>query len=131
MSERGPRLRRTQGRTPGGGFVAEARDAGARKSPGSRRRSGRGSPKCAHHRRKGYRLRDTSDVSRARGEAGRADRRTAGACGILVGDDPASALYVRNKTHACRTVGVASFTSRLPWSTTTDQLVEIIERFNA
>ncbi len=50
---------------------------------------------------------------------------------ILVGDDPASALYVRNKTHACRTVGVASFTSRLPWSTTTDQLVEIIERFNA
>lgn len=50
---------------------------------------------------------------------------------ILVGDNPASAVYVRNKVRACEYVGIASFTQRLPANTKTEMLVSIIEGFNA
>jgi methylenetetrahydrofolate dehydrogenase (NADP+)/methenyltetrahydrofolate cyclohydrolase len=50
---------------------------------------------------------------------------------IRVGDDAASALYVRNKIKACATVGVKSISVELPANVTTPSLVEIIERFNA
>ena len=49
---------------------------------------------------------------------------------ILVGDDPASATYVKMKGNACRRVGMESLAIELPKSTTTDQLREKIDELN-
>ena len=50
---------------------------------------------------------------------------------ILVGDDPASATYVRMKGNACERVGMESLKVELPSSTTTAQLLEKIQQLNA
>jgi len=50
---------------------------------------------------------------------------------ILVGDDPASATYVRMKGDACRRVGMESLAVELPAATTTEQLLERIHQLNA
>lgn len=50
---------------------------------------------------------------------------------ILVGDDPASATYVRMKGNACRRVGMESVRVNLPSSTTTDVLLSCIDGLNA
>ena len=50
---------------------------------------------------------------------------------IIVGDDPASAVYVRNKENACAAVGIVSKTYRLPKETTEEELLSLIERLNA
>ena len=50
---------------------------------------------------------------------------------VLVGDDPASAVYVRNKTRACARTGVNCFESILPASTSQDELLDIIDEANA
>jgi methylenetetrahydrofolate dehydrogenase (NADP+)/methenyltetrahydrofolate cyclohydrolase len=50
---------------------------------------------------------------------------------ILVGDDPASATYVRMKGNACRRVGMESLKIVLPQHTTTDELLGQIEKLNA
>lgn len=50
---------------------------------------------------------------------------------ILVGDDGASATYVRMKGNACRRVGMESLKVELPQSTTTGQLLAEIEKLNA
>ena len=50
---------------------------------------------------------------------------------IRVGDDPASAVYVRNKIQACAEVGIRSEHHALPESTTTEQLLELIQSLNA
>lgn len=50
---------------------------------------------------------------------------------ILVGDDPASAVYVRNKQRACERAGLRSTLHRLPASTTEDDLLSLIRRLNA
>ncbi|MEC7118325.1 MAG: bifunctional methylenetetrahydrofolate dehydrogenase/methenyltetrahydrofolate cyclohydrolase FolD [Pseudomonadota bacterium] len=50
---------------------------------------------------------------------------------ILVGDDGASATYVRMKGNACRRVGMDSIKIELPQSTTTDQLLAEIAQLNA
>ena len=50
---------------------------------------------------------------------------------ILVGDDGASATYVRMKGNACRRVGMNSIKIELPQSTTTQQLLSEIEQLNA
>jgi methylenetetrahydrofolate dehydrogenase (NADP+)/methenyltetrahydrofolate cyclohydrolase len=49
---------------------------------------------------------------------------------ILVGDDPASATYVKMKGNACRRVGMDSLAVEMPSSTTTDQLLAKIEELN-
>jgi methylenetetrahydrofolate dehydrogenase (NADP+)/methenyltetrahydrofolate cyclohydrolase len=49
---------------------------------------------------------------------------------ILVGEDPASKVYVRNKIRACEAVGIRSFTHRAPVETTTRELVNLIDRLN-
>lgn len=49
---------------------------------------------------------------------------------ILVGDDPASQVYVRNKEKACAAVGMKSQLFRLPADTTQEQLLELVERLN-
>lgn len=49
---------------------------------------------------------------------------------ILVGDDSASQVYVRNKEKACQEVGFYSEVHRLPESTTQEQLLQLIDRLN-
>lgn len=49
---------------------------------------------------------------------------------ILVGDDPASATYVKMKGNACRRVGMESLAVELPASTTTEQLLAKIHELN-
>ncbi len=49
---------------------------------------------------------------------------------ILVGDDPASAIYVNNKKKACEACGIRSLEYRLPASTSEQELLALIERLN-
>ncbi len=50
---------------------------------------------------------------------------------ILVGDDPASATYVKMKGNACRRVGMESLAVEMPGSTTTEQLLSKISELNS
>ncbi len=50
---------------------------------------------------------------------------------ILVGDDPASATYVKMKGNACRRVGMDSLAVEMPSSTSTEELLAKIEELNA
>jgi methylenetetrahydrofolate dehydrogenase (NADP+)/methenyltetrahydrofolate cyclohydrolase len=56
---------------------------------------------------------------------------TPGLAAVLVGDDPASAIYVRNKGRACQKVGIFSETFHLPQSTSQDELLGLVDRLNA
>jgi len=49
---------------------------------------------------------------------------------ILVGDDPASATYVKMKGNACERVGMESIRVEMPSSTTTDELLNKIQELN-
>jgi len=57
--------------------------------------------------------------------------RSPGLAVVLVGEDPASAVYVRNKGKATREAGMESFEHRLPESTTSDELLALVARLNA
>lgn len=50
---------------------------------------------------------------------------------VLVGDDPASAIYVRNKEKACQEVGFKSEVLRLPASTGEEELLQLVQELNA
>ena len=50
---------------------------------------------------------------------------------VVVGNDPASAVYVRNKHKACLAVGIASHEYALPESTTEAELMNLIDELNA
>ena len=50
---------------------------------------------------------------------------------ILVGDDPASATYVKMKANACKRIGMESLAIELPASTKTNDLLREIEQLNA
>lgn len=50
---------------------------------------------------------------------------------ILVSDNPASVTYVNMKIKACERVGIGNKTINLPFDTTTEQLLEVIEDLNA
>ena len=50
---------------------------------------------------------------------------------ILVGDDPASQIYVRNKERAAAEVGMSSEIRRIPSSIKESELIEIIRQMNA
>ena len=50
---------------------------------------------------------------------------------LLVGDDPASQIYISNKEKACRQVGIESRIVRLPAATTTSELLQQIDQYNA
>ena len=56
--------------------------------------------------------------------------RAPGLAVILVGDDPASHVYVKNKENACEQVGIASFSHQLPASTTQEHLLGLIAELN-
>jgi methylenetetrahydrofolate dehydrogenase (NADP+)/methenyltetrahydrofolate cyclohydrolase len=50
---------------------------------------------------------------------------------ILIGDDPASAIYVRNKGTASEKVGIRSKTHHLPSTVTTEEVLDLIDQLNA
>ena len=56
---------------------------------------------------------------------------TPGLAVILVGDDPASKIYVGNKKKACMEAGFNSFEHILPESTTQEELIRLVESLNA
>ena len=60
----------------------------------------------------------------------KSDGRTPVLATILVGDDPASATYVKMKGNACRRVGMESMAIELPASTRTNDLLREIEQLN-
>ena len=55
---------------------------------------------------------------------------TPGLAAVLVGDDPASQVYVRNKGRACDEVGIYNETFRLEQSATQLELISLIEKLN-
>jgi len=57
--------------------------------------------------------------------------RVPGLAVVLVGDDPASAVYVRSKARATEQAGMQGFEHRLPASTSQDELVALVDRLNA
>jgi methylenetetrahydrofolate dehydrogenase (NADP+)/methenyltetrahydrofolate cyclohydrolase len=73
------------------------------------------------------RLEVAADVARFREATGRAP----GLAVVLVGDDPASAVYVRSKGKATREAGMESFEHRLPDSTSQEELLALVDRLNA
>ena len=50
---------------------------------------------------------------------------------IIVGNDPASRVYVNNKKKACETVGIKSLEYALPEETTTEELLDLIGKLNS
>jgi methylenetetrahydrofolate dehydrogenase (NADP+) / methenyltetrahydrofolate cyclohydrolase len=50
---------------------------------------------------------------------------------VLVGDDPASQIYVRSKTRACAEAGIRTFDRHLPDSTSEGELLALVAAFNA
>ncbi|MGJ8513535.1 bifunctional methylenetetrahydrofolate dehydrogenase/methenyltetrahydrofolate cyclohydrolase FolD [Carnimonas bestiolae] len=50
---------------------------------------------------------------------------------VLVGDDPASQVYVRNKERACEEAGIESFKHQLPAATTQSELEALIDELNS
>jgi len=56
---------------------------------------------------------------------------TPGLAAILVGDDPASAIYVKNKKTACGKAGIYADENKLPASTTQSELLALIDKMNA
>ena len=70
-------------------------------------------------------VREASDRLAAHG------KRRPGLAVVLVGDDPASQVYVRNKRLACEECGFVSVSHDLPHSATQTELLSLIERLNA
>jgi methylenetetrahydrofolate dehydrogenase (NADP+)/methenyltetrahydrofolate cyclohydrolase len=75
----------------------------------------------------GLRDRIAVEVTRFREATGRAP----GLATVLVGDDPASAVYVSSKKRATAEAGMLSFAHDLPTTTTHDDLVALVDALNA
>ena len=56
--------------------------------------------------------------------------RQPGLATVLVGEDPASAVYVRSKDKATAEAGMASFAHKLPDKTSEDELLDLVDRLN-
>ena len=67
-----------------------------------------------------------AEVSRLRSKG-----RKPGLAAVLVGEDPASAVYVRSKGKACEEAGMHSVTIRLPADTPEVELLDTVDRLNA
>ena len=50
---------------------------------------------------------------------------------VLVGDDPASQVYVSHKIKACEAVGIKSLERKLPSEVSQDELIEVVKKLNA
>jgi methylenetetrahydrofolate dehydrogenase (NADP+)/methenyltetrahydrofolate cyclohydrolase len=75
----------------------------------------------------GLRERVGQQVASFRAASGRAP----GLAVVLVGEDPASAVYVRNKHKATIAAGMESFEHKLPADTSQDDLIALVDRLNA
>jgi len=69
-------------------------------------------------------LKQTVDAAIATG------KRAPGLAVVLVGDDPASQVYVRNKENGCAKAGIVSFSHKLPADTSADTLLALIDQLN-
>ena len=49
---------------------------------------------------------------------------------VMVGEDPASKIYVKNKATACQDMGIKSEVIRMPHSTSQDELLDVVEKLN-
>lgn len=58
------------------------------------------------------------------------DGKETGLAVIIVGNDPASKVYVNNKKKGCAEVGINSYEYALPEETTTEELLELINKLN-
>ncbi|MBD2139310.1 bifunctional methylenetetrahydrofolate dehydrogenase/methenyltetrahydrofolate cyclohydrolase FolD [Anabaena sp. FACHB-1237] len=56
--------------------------------------------------------------------------RSPGLAVLMVGDNPASAAYVRNKEKSCRKIGMVSFGKHFPASTSQSELEDVIDQLN-
>lgn len=54
----------------------------------------------------------------------------AGLAVVIVGDNPASRVYVNNKKKACAEVGITSYEYALPQDTTQEELLSLVEKLN-
>ena len=75
----------------------------------------------------GLRVRVGEAAKRFHAEAGRSP----GLAVVLVGEDPASSVYVRSKGKACREAGMESIEHRLPETATQAELVALVQSLNA
>lgn len=75
----------------------------------------------------GLRARVAAQVPTFQAASGRAP----GLAVVLVGEDPASAVYVRSKGKATREAGMESFEHRLPADTSQEDLLALVEQLNA
>jgi methylenetetrahydrofolate dehydrogenase (NADP+)/methenyltetrahydrofolate cyclohydrolase len=57
--------------------------------------------------------------------------KTPGLATVLVGDDPASAVYVRNKNKICGELGFQSFEQKLSADTSEEKLLQLVEELNS
>jgi methylenetetrahydrofolate dehydrogenase (NADP+)/methenyltetrahydrofolate cyclohydrolase len=58
-------------------------------------------------------------------------KRAPGLAVVLVGEDPASQVYVRNKENGCAKAGIVSFSHKLSAETTESELLGLIDQLNA
>src|SRR5579859_4321401 len=70
-------------------------------------------------------------VAEAAGVLRERHRLTAGLAAVLVGDHPASQIYVRSKARACTEAGIESFEFHLPADAGTAAILELVARLNA
>ncbi|MDF1525429.1 MAG: bifunctional methylenetetrahydrofolate dehydrogenase/methenyltetrahydrofolate cyclohydrolase FolD [bacterium] len=56
--------------------------------------------------------------------------RSPGLAVVLVGEDPASSVYVRMKIRDCGKCGIESFSHKLPVETTTEELLDLVDTLN-
>ncbi len=73
---------------------------------------------------------EIKDELRLKAEELKANGKEACLAVVLVGNDPASSVYVNNKKKACAYVGIRSLSFELPEETTEKELLELIERLN-
>jgi methylenetetrahydrofolate dehydrogenase (NADP+)/methenyltetrahydrofolate cyclohydrolase len=72
-----------------------------------------------------------ADVAKAAAALKDGSRVVPGLCAVLVGDDPASQVYVRNKGKTATAAGIASFQETLPAATSEAELLALIAKLNA
>ena len=79
----------------------------------------------------GIRVRDEILAEcRSRVEALKAAQHVPGLAVILVGNNPASEIYVRNKIKACQALGIYSEKLTPPATASTEEIVELVEGLN-
>jgi methylenetetrahydrofolate dehydrogenase (NADP+)/methenyltetrahydrofolate cyclohydrolase len=72
-----------------------------------------------------------AEIAAAVGRFSQTHGRRPGLAAVLVGDNPASQIYVRNKRRACEQAGIDSWLHELPAGATQEQLLAVIARLNA